>query len=104
MLDDFDIICGIPYGGLPIALYISVTYNKPLIYIRDKVKEYGTKKLIEGEYNKNSRCVVIDDVLTTGTSIEMDISTLSDKVTIVDQAVVVNRNKNYAIKSLLTLL
>ena len=104
MLDDFDIICGIPYGGLPIALYISVTYNKPLIYIRDKVKEYGTKKLIEGEYNKNSRCVVIDDVLTTGTSIEKDISTLSDKVTIVDQAVVVNRNKNYAIKSLLTLL
>ena len=41
-LNDFDIICGIPYGGLPIALYISVTYNKPLIYIRDKVKEYGT--------------------------------------------------------------
>lgn len=104
ILDDFDIICGIPYGGLPIALYISITYNKPLIYIRDKTKEYGTKKLIEGEYNKNSRCVIIDDVLTTGKSIEKDITTLSNKVNIVDKAVVVNRNKNYNIKSLLTLV
>ena len=26
--NDFDIICGIPYGGLPIATYISTKYNK----------------------------------------------------------------------------
>ena len=32
MLNDFDIICGIPYGGLPIAVYISTTYNKPMIF------------------------------------------------------------------------
>ena len=43
MLGDFDIICGIPYGGLPIATYISTQYNKPLIYLRDKPKEYGTQ-------------------------------------------------------------
>ena len=29
-LGDFDIICGVPYGGLPIATYISTTYNKPI--------------------------------------------------------------------------
>jgi len=103
ILDDFDIICGIPYGALPIASYISTTYNKPLIYIRDKVKGYGTKKLIEGEYKKSDRCVLIDDVLTTGGSIEKDYDILKDKVTIVDKAVVVNRNKNYNIKSLLQL-
>ena len=44
--NDFDIICGIPYGGLPIATYISTKYNKPLIFVRDKVKEYGTQKMI----------------------------------------------------------
>ena len=32
MLGEFDIICGIPYGGLPIAVYISTTYNKPMIF------------------------------------------------------------------------
>ena len=101
MLEDFDIICGIPYGGLPIANYISTTYNKPLIYIRDKIKSYGTQKLIEGEYTKSDRCVIIDDVLTTGKSLEKDCKLLEDKVTIVDIAVVVNRNKDYKIKSLL---
>ena len=46
LLGDFDIICGIPYGGLPIATYISTKYNKPLIFVRDKLKLYGTQKLI----------------------------------------------------------
>jgi uridine monophosphate synthetase len=103
ILDEFDIICGIPYGALPIATYISTTYNKPLIYIRDKKKEYGTQKLIEGEYKKTDRCVIIDDVLTTGGSLQKDYDILKDYVNIVDTAVVVNRNKDYKIKSLIEL-
>jgi uridine monophosphate synthetase len=104
-LNDFDIICGIPYGGLPIALYISTTYNKPLIYIRDKPKEYGTCKLIEGTYNINDRCVLIDDVITSGKSIQDAISVLDGKVNVVDIGVVVHRQQNtyctLPIKSLL---
>lgn len=95
MLEDFDIVCGIPYGGLPIATYISITYNKPLIYIRDKVKNYGTGKLIEGSYKESDRCVIIDDVITTGGSMEEAIFCLKDKVNIVDIAVVVDRQQNY---------
>ena len=94
LLDDFDIICGIPYGALPIATYISTQYNKPLIYIRDKQKEYGTQKMIEGEYKKQDRCVIIDDVITSGRSLEEEIEKLKDKVTIVDVAVIMNRQQN----------
>jgi uridine monophosphate synthetase len=94
LLDDFDIICGIPYGALPIATYISTQYNKPLIYIRDKVKQYGTQKLIEGEYKKNDRCVLIDDVITSGKSLEEEIQKLKEVVTIVDIAVILNRQQN----------
>lgn len=94
MLDDFDIICGIPYGALPIATYISTQYNKPMIYIRDKAKTYGTEKLIEGEYTKKDRCVIIDDVITTGKSLTEEINKLQDKVNIVDVAVVFNRQQN----------
>ena len=90
-LPEFDIICGIPYGGLPIAIYISVTYNKPLIYIRDKQKTYGTQKLIEGKYQRTDRCIIIDDVITTGGSINKTISVLEDLVNIVDVAVVLDR-------------
>ena len=94
MLDDFDIICGIPYGALPIATYISTKYNKPMIYARDKTKSYGTERLIEGEYKKEDRCVIIDDVITTGGSLQTEIQKLKDKVTIVDIAVVFNRQQN----------
>lgn len=94
MLNDFDIICGIPYGALPIATYISTKYNKPLIYIRDIKKNYGTQQLIEGKYNKNDRCVIIDDVITSGNSLENEIQKLKDKVNIVDIAVIINRQQN----------
>jgi uridine monophosphate synthetase len=95
LFDEFDIICGIPYGGLPIALYISITYNKPMIYIRDKVKEYGTGKLIEGTYNRTDRCVIIDDVITSGKSVEEAVQILKDKVSIVGIGVGLNRQQNY---------
>ena len=103
-LNDFDIICGIPYGALPIATYISTKYNKPLIYIRDNPKTYGTKNIIEGKYNKTDRCVIIDDVVTSGNSLENDINKLKNEVNIVDVAVIINRQQNakcsYTIKSL----
>lgn len=93
-LKDFDIICGIPYGAMPIASYISTKYNKPMIYIRDKAKKYGTEKLIEGEYNLYDRCVIIDDVITTGNSLNEVIDILKDKINIIDIAVVVNRQQD----------
>ena len=94
-LGDFDIICGIPYGGLPIATYISTKYNKPLIYLRDKAKQYGTGKLIEGECKSSDRCVIIDDVVTSGGSMEEAINNLKDKVTVVQAAVVMDRQQGY---------
>lgn len=94
LLDDFDIICGVPYGALPIATYISTKYNKPMIYFRDKAKKYGTQKLIEGEYKKTDRCVIIDDVITSGQSLNEAIELLKDKVNIIDIAVILNRQQN----------
>ena len=81
--------------GLPIATYISTKYNKPLIYLRDKAKQYGTGKLIEGEYKSSDRCVIIDDVITSGGSMEEAINNLKDKVTVVQAAVVMDRQQGY---------
>lgn len=94
-LGEFDIICGIPYGGLPIASYISTTYNKPMIIVRENEKKYGTKEQIEGNYNINSRCVIIDDVITSGKSIQNVIEILKDKVTIVKCYAIFDRQQNY---------
>ena len=91
LLPDFDIICAIPYGAMPIATCISIKYNKPMIFVRDKPKSYGMTNLIEGEYKSTSRCVILDDVMTTGGSINEIYNILKDKMKIVDVAIVVDR-------------
>lgn len=96
MLGDFDIVCAIPYGGMPIASYISLKYNKPLIYLRDKAKNYGNENLIEGKYNANSKCVIIDDVFTSGNSLHNAIKILKDKVQIVDIGVLMNCQESFS--------
>lgn len=62
----FDRIAGLPYAALPIGTAISLEMNRPLIYPRREVKEYGTKAAIEGDYNAGEMVVVIDDLATTG--------------------------------------
>ena len=41
----------------------------PMIFKRKDAKSHGTKKIIEGVYNKNDRCLIVDDVMTSGISI-----------------------------------
>ena len=94
MLGEFDIITGIPYGGLPIATYISTKYNKPMIILRNTTKQYGTGKLIEGEYKKSDKCVLIDDVITSGGSLVEAYKTLSEHVTIVETITIFDRQQH----------
>lgn len=64
----YDIMAGIPYTALPIASVLAIELKKPMIYARKEVKDYGTKKKIEGKYQKDQTCLVIDDLITTGGS------------------------------------
>ncbi len=62
----FDRLAGIPYAGLPIATAVALEMNRPLIYARREVKEYGTRAAIEGEFTPGETIAVIDDLATTG--------------------------------------
>jgi uridine monophosphate synthetase len=64
----FDVIAGIPYTALPIATAISIDQNWPMVYARKEIKDYGTKKKIEGVYNEGDTALIVDDLITTGGS------------------------------------
>jgi len=91
-LDSFDYIASVPTSGLVIASALAMETVKPLIYIRQKPKDYGTGSLIEGKIPPGSRVVLVDDVGTTGHSLLNAIKVLREAKVVVDSAfVIINR-------------
>ncbi|RZD33647.1 MAG: orotate phosphoribosyltransferase [Thaumarchaeota archaeon] len=91
-LDNFDSLVAVPTGGLVIGSALAIETVKPLIYVRDKPKDYGTTKSIEGKIFSGMKVILIDDVITTGNSVINAIKQLKDAgLSISDVYVIINR-------------
>ena len=91
-LDNFDSLASVPTGGLVVTSALAIEIVKPLIYVRNKPKEHGTTKSIEGKISTGMKVVMIDDVVTTGTSVLNGIKQLKDAgLSISDLYVIINR-------------
>ncbi|HSB57084.1 MAG TPA: orotate phosphoribosyltransferase [Nitrosopumilaceae archaeon] len=90
--ENFDCIASVPTSGLVIASALAIELVKPLIYIRQKPKEYGTENVIEGKIPKGTRVLLVDDVATTGHSLINAIKHLKNEGMIVTDAfTIINR-------------
>ena len=65
---DFDIVGGTATAGIPWASFIAYELNKPLCYIRAEKKEHGKGKQIEGAECKDKKLILIEDLISTGSS------------------------------------
>jgi uridine monophosphate synthetase len=107
--DEVDLVCGVFFGGMPLANLISFDKNIPQIFIRDEQKTYGKKKLIEGIYEKGKTVLLIEDVVTTGNSMLEKIKVLEDYGLKIKLLTILNRNNelqtlnNYILNSILNL-
>lgn len=81
----YDHICGVPYSALAFASAIAYEQQIPMLLKRKEAKDYGTKKILEGVYRAGERCVIIEDVVTTGMSIGETTAVLeAEKITVSD--------------------
>ena len=65
---DADIIAGVATGAIAHGVLIAHFLGKPFIYVRPKPKDHGTGSQIEGEYFEGAKVVVVEDLISTGTS------------------------------------
>ena len=91
-LGNFDSLVSIPTGGLIIGSALAIETVKPLIYVRNKPKDHGTTKSLEGKILSGMQVMMIDDVATTGTSILNGIKELkAEGLSISNACVIINR-------------
>jgi orotate phosphoribosyltransferase len=68
-----DAIGGLAVGAVPLTTAAVISYHlhgrtMEGFWVRDKAKEHGTKKLIEGNLRRGARVAIVDDVITQGGS------------------------------------
>ncbi len=62
------IVAGGETAGIPYSSFISQKLKLPMVYIRKQPKGFGKGKVIEGEFRKKSKSILIEDMATDGGS------------------------------------
>ncbi len=61
-----DRIAGTELGAVALAAALSLRTNLPFVIARKATKDYGTSKVIEGEFKPGEKIVLVEDIMTTG--------------------------------------
>jgi len=86
---DIDRLAGPELGAVALAAAAAMECGKPFVLIRNRKKDYGTGKQIEGVLNKGEKVLIIEDVLTTGGQVLESVQSLRDAGAIVERVVAI---------------
>ncbi len=92
----FTVVAGVPVGGLLLASAYSLETNIPLIYARIHPEGTGTRG-IEGRFTRGDTALIIDDLITRGSSVLETAALLEENgVKVKDVLVLVDREHGAA--------
>lgn len=63
-----DVVAGAETAGIPLSTAVSIKTRIPMIYVRKKPKGHGTGSQTEGVLKKGQKVILVDDLITYGTS------------------------------------
>ena len=84
-----DRIAGAELGAVPLAAATSMACGKPFVIVRNKKKDYGTSKAVEGVLSAGETVMIVEDVLTTGGQVLEAAQSLKEAGAKVDRIVAV---------------
>lgn len=61
-------VAGVATGAIAQGALVADELNLPFVYVRSKAKDHGMGNLIEGELEKGTKVVVVEDLISTGGS------------------------------------
>ena len=64
----FDLLAGGETAGIPYAAFLAERLQKKMIYIRKKPKGFGKNQQIEGQFKKDQKAILVEDLATDGGS------------------------------------
>ncbi|MEA2090459.1 MAG: orotate phosphoribosyltransferase [Thermoproteota archaeon] len=85
---NFDRIAGIPTAGIAFASLIANHFKKPFLYVRKGERLHGRRRRIEGILMPGNRVLLIDDLVTTGSSLNRAVTAIRAEGGVVNNAVV----------------
>ncbi len=67
-LEDYDTVAGVATAGIAHGALIADYIKKPFMYVRSKAKGHGRENLIEGDFSRAKKVLVVEDLISTGGS------------------------------------
>ncbi len=85
----FDVIAGIEAAGIPHSSALGFLMQRPSVFVRKEAKDHGTKKRVEGGEVRGKKVLLVEDLVTMGTSSLSGVRALRAEGAVVDDCLVI---------------
>ena len=66
--NDFDVVAAVATAAIAQGILVADKLKKPFVYVRPQAKDHGLGNQIEGDLKDGQKVLVIEDLISTGTS------------------------------------